>query len=950
MPVSRREFLSASAAVANAQSPQLEIAAPADGGTPRDPNRITRLGPREFRIQAVVEEGASPLTHALSRVDLILRNPGPPVDVRLHLDLSGNGARTNFDFSHFGGMPKRDFIYVQYPGQPWRRVDGTTSGWVATVQFNLPAGETKIGLAPWYTYADYLSFLSSLPSHSHLFKELIGRSDGGREHWELTITDPSVPARDKRTIFWHAREHAYETFSSFAMEGAVAQLLSDSAASFRRRFVFVLHPMTNIDGVAQGHEYRGGYDFPEPRGAATGKLTFATVDRLRPDFCVAWHNWTAPRDLCVAFYTDSEDGKPSRRAFDLLVQRLPSPRAAGQRWDGELNPNLHNWFGRRNSNINVHGYAANRYNSRIWGWEIPWYGRDEGDPAENSRQFGAAFARAFPETLLLLDSPPVSSPVGATVKLARWQMHEFVMRGRANVANPSRDATLAGEFTSPGGAVLQAEGFYDGGDTWRLRFVPTEEGEWSYLLRGEGVEIFERGRILAGPPATRGFIGIHPANSYAFAYSDGSPFFPMGDTCYGLFDDSPITPELRREYIATRRSQRFNYLRISVGHSPYRAEADPAFWAWGGTARQPDLDRLNPGFFQNFDRLLLDMRSAGMNAELLLFNYYRRPFTDPSQWIASRERLWLRNIVARYAAFDNVFLWTASNEYETYPDGRYKLDQPADPDWARSIGRAVKQLDPYRHPYTVHPVVSSNTRGSSPRDQFQQPWRIGGFFGPGDEVDVLSQQTATPYAGTWDESLNAWTGDAAGVDSSIAADRIFRKPVVNSEFGYEYLRGYPSNRRQVHHTDKVRRAAWRIVCAGGYLAAGFIGTLGHGDNWDRIDPSVKHPFVVRSEGAARQLALLYEFFTTLPFWRMEPSQPAIRGNGVCFACPGEICVVYLPRGGRIEVDFSRIKLQNLAQWFDPRRGAYSAATQHSSAGVWRSFQAPDADDWVLLIR
>ena len=28
----------------------------------------------------------------------------------------------------------------------------------------------------------------------------------------------------------------------------------------------------------------------------------------------------------------------------------------------------------------------------------------------------------------------------------------------------------------------------------------------------------------------------------------------MGDTCYGLFDDSPITPELRSEYLDTRRA------------------------------------------------------------------------------------------------------------------------------------------------------------------------------------------------------------------------------------------------------------------------------------------------------------------------------------------------------------------------------------------------------------
>ena len=56
-----------------------------------------------------------------------------------------------------------------------------------------------------------------------------------------------------------------------------------------------------------------------------------------------------------------------------------------------------------------------------------------------------------------------------------------------------------------------------------------------------------------------------------------------------------------------------------------------------------------------------------MNVELILLNYYRRPFTDTNLWTAARERLWLRYLIARYSAFDNLFLWTLANEYETHP-------------------------------------------------------------------------------------------------------------------------------------------------------------------------------------------------------------------------------------------------------------------------------------------
>lgn len=949
IPRLHAEFIEAvrTAYRAESKSAGISLFPPEDGGTPRDASRIVAAGPGEFRVRACTEEGRSVLTHAVSRVDLICRNDGAKTqDVTLHLDLSDDGRRTNADNNAFGGMSTRDFIFIQPPGRPWRQIDGSVSGWVCTVRFSAPPGETKVGLSPWYTYGDYLHFIQSLPEHPHLKKARLAMSDGGREHWELTITDPGVPLESKRTIFWHAREHAYETFSSHAMEGLVTYLLSDAAAEARRRYQFVVHPMTNVDGVAQGYEYRSGYDFPQPRGTATGKLTFDAMDRLRPHFAVTWHNWVAPRDVDCLFYTDSEDGKASRRAWDLFTQRFPSPRGVGHRWESETNPLAKNWFGRTLQESNVHQYAMKRYSTQVWGWEMPWWGRN----VEDARRSGADFGRAFIATLDAVQAGATPASAEAPpVTVPRWEIHEFEVRGRSHGENPFRDAAVVGEFTSPSGKKLTAEGFYDGGDTWRLRFTPEEEGEWRYLLRGEGAELHQRGRLRCIAPRAHGFIRVHPDNPYAFAYADGTPFFPLGDTCYGLHDDSPITPELRREYLETRRRQRFNFVRMSLGHSHYRAQADPVYWAWGGTPGQPDLDRLNPVFFQSLDGLLRQMRQGGMNAELLLLSFYRLPFTDTTRWTPARERLWLRYVIARYAAFDNIFLWTLSNEYETHPDGGYRLDQPGDPDWAKATARFIKQRDLYDHPVTVHPVISSSTKGATPGAPYDPPWRIGGFFGEGDDLDVLSQQTGQAGAGVvWDEQLQCWTGDDPDLVASLHADRRYRKPVLNTENGYEYLRGQPTEKKQVHHTDKVRHSAWRIVCAGGYFAAGFNGTIGHNDIWNRIDAPNHYTFIVKDEGAAAQLGLLHDFFTSLPFWRMQPFDGVKGDMAVALAEPGHVYVIYLPRGGDVTIDLSSASGQFVAEWFDPRTGA-TTDEGFVPGDAGHSFKAPDQNDWALRL-
>ena len=920
-------LISAILAVASRAKPNaasISLFAPMDGGTPRDAKRIEVAGRGEFRIRACAEEGPCVLTHAVSRVDLVCRNDGTkPETVTLHFDLSDDGRRTNANSNPFGGMSTRDFLFIRPPGQPWRQISGTVSGWICTARFSAPPGETKVGLSPWYNYADYLRFLQTLPDHPHLKKTQLGSSDHGREHWEVTITDPDVPPERKRTVFWHAREHAYESFSSYAMEGLVAHLLSDVASDARRRYTFVLHPMTNVDGVAQGYEYRTGYDYPRPRATATARLTFEVMDRIRPDFAVTWHNWIAPRDVDCLFYTDSEKGLPSRRAWDLFTQRFPSPRGVRHRWESQANPLAKNWFGRPSlSENNVHQYAMKRYGTQVWGWEMPWWNRDEGDPTLSARKAGGDFARAFIAMLDTIEAEYVTAPAEKpAITVPRWKMHEFELHGRSHVDNPFRDAALVGEFTSPSGKMLIVEGYHDGGDTWRLRFTPDEEGQWCYLLRGEGVELLVRGTLRCIAPHSHGFIGIHPDNPYAFAYADGTPFFPMGDTCYGLYTDSPITPALRTQYLKTRRSQRFNFVRLGVIHSPTHGQTDPTYWPWGGTPKKPDLDRLNPPFFRGLDVVLAEMQAVGMNAELIVLNYYQPPFTNVRAWTPRRQRQWLRYIIARYAAFPNLFLWTIANEYETHPDGRYRLDLPDDPDWARETARFIKQHDPYRHLVTVHPVISASTRGQTPNDPFDPPWRIGEFFGKDEAIDVLSQQTGQSGKGVvWDQQFQCWTGDAPDLVGSLHADRKYGRPVLNTENGYEYLRGQPTQKKQVHHTDKVRHSAWRIVCAGGYFAAGFNGTIGHSDFWNRIDAPNHYTFVVKDEGAAGQLGFLYDFFTLLHFWRMQPFDGVTPDTAVALAEPGQIYVVYLPQGGEVTVDLPAASGTLAVQWLNPRTG------------------------------
>src|SRR5687767_15226861 len=66
-------------------------------------------------------------------------------------------------------------------------------------------------------------------------------------------------------------------------------------------------------------------------------------------------------------------------------------------------------------------------------------------------------------------TPATEMPV---VNVPRWEMHEFSAKGRSDAGNLFRDTAWVGEFRSPSGRTKVLEGFYDGDETWRLRFAP----------------------------------------------------------------------------------------------------------------------------------------------------------------------------------------------------------------------------------------------------------------------------------------------------------------------------------------------------------------------------------------------------------------------------------------------------------------------------------------------
>ncbi len=58
--------------------------------------------------------------------------------------------------------------------------------------------------------------------------------------------------------------------------------------------------------------------------------------------------------------------------------------------------------------------------------------------------------------------------VQAPVRVGRWELWEATLKSRRYYFNPFTEVTLLATFHSPSGKQWRVEGFYDGGNTWRV--------------------------------------------------------------------------------------------------------------------------------------------------------------------------------------------------------------------------------------------------------------------------------------------------------------------------------------------------------------------------------------------------------------------------------------------------------------------------------------------------
>ena len=198
---------------------------------------------------------------------------------------------------------------------------------------------------------------------------------------------------------------------------------------------------------------------------------------------------------------------------------------------------------------------------------------------------------------------------------------------------------------------------------YRVRFMPEKAGQVEFHHRQHRAGTERQGRRVHGDetlaqqsrPGPRGeHVSLRLRRRHALTSR-------LGTTCY-VWTHQPDA--LQEQTLKTLAASPFNKIRFCVFPKRYAWNTnEPPMYPFAGTPRNFDTARFNPEFFQHFERRILDLQKLGIEADIILLHPYDEGHWGFDRMTPPEDDRYLRYVVARLAAFRNVW-WSLANEYD----------------------------------------------------------------------------------------------------------------------------------------------------------------------------------------------------------------------------------------------------------------------------------------------
>jgi hypothetical protein len=524
----------------------------------------------------------------------------------------------------------------------------------------------------------------------------------------------------------------------------------------------------------------------------------------------------------------------------------------------------------------------------------------------------------------------------ALPEVPQWMTYEIDLESTVDYNNPYTEVEVYASFTNEAGETFTRPAFWDGGQSWKIRFAPPDDHSvWSWTTQATNADdsgLHRRSGQLRSVPYTgensllqHGLLTMSTGKRNV-VHHDGTPFLLVGDTPWSI--PFRATTDQVESYAQDRQQKGFNAALLMSVQPDMQAEGPNARNTVLGFTRgfsdlsDGHINQLQPEYYQYLDSLIdiLIAHEIVPVYQPVFHGFGWKGLNVLGNTIVPDEYVrYSRYLLARYGSQPALWLLAGDN------GGR-------DPG-VKEAGMMMEEEDAYQQPTGLH---------YNPCDDYVAPWAVD------NPLKHCEHYNKTFQSESWLDFQWAQTGHN-GEHLYHKVERMYdNKPTKAAANGEPTYEGMNDGKNGLGWWQGEE--AWMQLMSGGtmgvvYGAAALWQWKVTADEkgwtaWASQDKSWQE--AMQMEGS-KYVGYMNKAFEGMDFADMEKRPELTGGAHPLLMKEGKFYVSYLHEGGTITIEGVP---ENLSyRWFNPKTGEFME--QKPVEG--NEFTAPWMEPWVLVI-
>ncbi|MDB6027665.1 MAG: alpha-L-rhamnosidase family protein [Verrucomicrobiales bacterium] len=337
-------------------------------------------------------------------------------------------------------------------------------------------------------------------------------------------------------------------------------------------------------------------------------------------------------------------------------------------------------------------------------------------------------------------------------------------------ADPFNTVQLDVRFTDPRGAIKLVPAFWDGTNTWKVRYASPLTGDHQW--RSECNDTSDAGlNGVTGKLEIVHYRGTNPlfqhgpiqvaADKRHFEHIDGTRFLWLGDTWWMGLCHRLHFPDEFQQLAADRKQKGFNVIQMVAGLYPDMHPFDPRGANEAGFPWETNYTSIRPQYFDAADQRLRYLIDQGFTPCIVGAWGYFLPWMGQQK----AKQHW-RELIARYGSWPVVWCIAGEDNLPWYLAKGFPYDDRELVHGWTEVARYVRATDPFHRLTTIHPTGMGTLNSRSAIDDASLI-----------DFDMLQ----TPHG-----EMNAVAPTIASFDHAYGLPKM---PVLDGEASYEMLNG-----------------------------------------------------------------------------------------------------------------------------------------------------------------